>query len=76
MEAVSSQISVAAFDADAFDVSPLWNNVSDKSDNIVKRLMSIIAEQENISGYYEKNAQTRKTPCRQTLWGLMQAMIS
>lgn len=60
VEAVSSQTSVMAFDGDAYDAIPLWNNVSNKSDNIVKRLMSIIAEQENISGYYEKKCADKE----------------
>lgn len=60
VETVSSQTSVMAFDGDAYDAIPLWNNVSDKSGNIVKRLMSIIAEQENISGYYERKCADKE----------------
>lgn len=70
IETVSSQISVAAFDSDAFDVTPLWDNVSDKSDNIVKRLMSIIAEQENISGYYEKKCADKENAVSTDFTGL------
>ena len=70
VETVSSQISVAAFDSDAYDVTPLWDNVSDKSDNIVKRLMSIIAEQENISGYYEKKCADKENAVPTDFTGL------
>lgn len=60
VETVSSQISVMAFDGDGLGAVPLWDNVSDKSDNVVKRLMSIIAEQENVSGYYEKKCADKE----------------
>lgn len=54
VDSVSSQTLVMAFDGNASDALPLWEDVSNNSDNIVKRLMSIIATQENICGYYEK----------------------
>lgn len=56
VDSVSSRTSVMAFDEDNPDAIPLplWEDKSNNSDNIVKRLMGIIATQENICGYYEK----------------------
>lgn len=61
VETVSSQSSVMAFDGDYLGAVPIWSNVSDNSDNIVKRLMSIIAEQENVSGYYENKCADKES---------------
>lgn len=68
VETVSSQTSVMPFgDTDSL---PLWEDVSNNSDNIVKRLMSIIAEQENICGYYEKKCADEKNAMPSDFAGL------
>lgn len=54
VDSVSSRTSVMAFDDTDGLPMPLWEDKSNNSDNIVKRLMGIIATQENICGYYEK----------------------
>ncbi len=56
VETVSSQTMSMEFDGNYPNALsfPLWNDMSNNSDNIVRRLMGIIATQENISGFYEK----------------------
>ena len=72
VDSVSSRTSVMAFDEDDPDALPMpfWEDKYNNSDNIVKQLMDIIATQEKIGGYYEKQCADEKNAVSSDFAGL------